>query len=225
MAEPSLCADRTLALSYVPARHRPALTALFAIDCAMGDVVKTTSEPALGAIRLAWWRERLEELDSGPPPAEPRLRSAAAELLPRGIAGRDVAALANGWLRLFEPFPWDVRVTEAIAFRGRHLFALGARLLAVPGEPIEAAGGLWALTDAARHCSDPQSRLMLLGEATAFARGLGGTKYPAGLRPLSMLAALAVRDLGREPFEAEGSPGRIAAMLAHRLSGKLPASS
>ena len=186
-------------------------------------MVRTTSEPGLGAIRLAWWRERLEELDSGPPPAEPRLRAAAAELAPRGIAGRDVAALANGWLRLFEPFPWDLWVAEAIAFRGRLLFALGARVVAAPAEPIEAAGGLWALADAARHCSDARSRAMLLGEAKAFAGGLGGTRFPAALRPLSMLAALAIRDVGRgEPFEPEGSPGRIAALLAHRISGRLP---
>lgn len=191
----------------------------------MGDVVRTTSEPALGAIRLAWWRERLEELDSGPPPAEPRLRAAARELCPRGIAGREIAALAKGWLRLFEPFPWDLWVAEAIAFRGRFLFALGGRIVAGAGESIEAAGGLWTLTDAARHCSDGPSRAMLLGEARTFARGLRGTRFPAALRPLSMLAALAIRDAARgEPFEPEGSPARIAAMLAHRISGRLPRS-
>jgi hypothetical protein len=38
-----------------------------------------------------------------------------------------------------------------------------------------------------------------------------------------MLAAVAVRDVRKgEPFEAEGTPGRAATMLRHRLSGRLP---
>ncbi len=42
----------------LPWRFRPAFAALFAIDVALADVVRATSEPVLGAIRLAWWRER-----------------------------------------------------------------------------------------------------------------------------------------------------------------------
>jgi phytoene synthase len=195
---------------------------LFAIDAAMGDVVRTTTEPALGAIRLAWWRERLEEIDRGPPPAEPRLQAVARELKPRGIEGREVSALEGSWLWLFEPFPWDIKIAEALWFRGRHLFTLGARILAEPNEAIEAAGGLWALTDAARRCSDRPSRQMLLDHAQTFARGMGGAKFAAALRPLSMLGMLAMRDATHgEPFELEGSPARIAAMLAHRVSGRI----
>jgi hypothetical protein len=80
-----------------------------------------------------------------------------------------------------------------------------------------------ALTDAARHCSDAGSREMLLNQARAIARGLGGEKFPTALRPLSALAAVAIRDCRRgEPFEAEGTPGRAAAMLRHRFTGGLP---
>lgn len=213
-----------MALSYVPARDRPALEALFAIDAAMGDVVRTTREPMLGPIRLAWWRERLEELDGGAPaPSEPRLQAVENELLPRGVTGGDCAALEGGWLRLFDPFPWTIETSEAIWFRGNLLFGLGARVLGQADEPIQAAGGLWALVDAARHCSDAESRTMLLGQARTFARGLGGVRFATALRPLSMLAAVAVRDCVRgEPFEAEGAPGRAATMLRHRLTGRIP---
>jgi phytoene synthase len=207
----------------VPAAHRAAVEALFLIDAAMADVVRTTTEPQLGPIRLAWWRERLEELDAGSSaPAEPRLQSAERELLPRGVSGRDLAGLEGGWLRLFEPFPWDVATSESIWFRGNLLFGLGARILGKPDENIQRAGGLWALVNAARHCSDGPSRAMLLSQARTFARGLSGAQFPRFLRPLSMLAALAVRDVQRgEPFEPEGTPGRAAAMLRHRLVGKL----
>lgn len=213
-----------LALAYVPARDRTAVEALFAIDAAMGDVVRTTTEPQLGTIRLAWWRERLEELDADTPaPVEPRLRAIREELLPRGVSGHALADLENGWLRLFDPFPWDVAASEAIWFRGRLLFALAAQLLDRTGDDIEDAGGVWALVDVARHCSDGQSRAVLLKQARAFARGLGGVQFGARLRPLSMLAALAIRDCARgEPFEREGTPARAAAMLRHRFTGRLP---
>jgi phytoene synthase len=82
---------------------------------------------------------------------------------------------------------------------------------------------MWALVDAARHCSDAPSRLLLLEGARDEASDLGPERFPLPLRPLSALAALAARDLGRrQPFEREGAPARIAAMLRHRLTGRLP---
>ena len=219
-----LGADLGLALTYVPLRNRGALAALFAIDRAMGDVVRTTKEPMLGQIRLAWWRERLDELDEAAgAPAEPRLQAVERELLPRSISGHDIAALEDGWLRLFDPFPWTIETSEAIWLRGNRLFGLGARVVGGPGEQIQAAGGLWALVDVARHLSDAGSREMLLSQARAFATGLGGVRFIQKLRPLSMLAALAMRDCSRgEPFEPEGTPRRVASMLRHRFSGRLP---
>ena len=219
-----LGADLGLALTYVPLRNRGAVAALFAIDRAMGDVVRTTMEPMLGPIRLAWWRERLEELDEGTvAPAEPRLQQVERELIPRGVSGRELAALESGWLRLFDPFPWSVQTSEAIWFRGNLLFGLAARILGRAEERIQGAGGLWALADAARHCSDAESRAMLIEQTRSFGRGLAGVRFPGPLRPLSMLTVLAVRDCRHgEPFEREGSPGRAAAMLRHRFSGRIP---
>ena len=219
-----LGADLGLALTYVPVRDRGALAALFAIDRAMADVVRSTKEPMLGPIRLAWWRERLEELDQGGvSPAEPRLRHVERELIPRGVTGRELAALESGWLRLFDPFPWTVQTSEGIWFRGNLLFGLAARVVGRAEERIQDAGGLWALVDAARHCSDAGSRSMLLDQARAFGRGLSGIRFPGPLRPLSMLTVVAMRDCRRgEPVEREGTPGRAAAMLRHRFSGRLP---
>ena len=79
--------DRDLVRLYWPVELRPAFDALFGIDDALAEVVATATQPALGAIRLAWWREALERLDASPPPPEPRLQAAATELLPRGISG------------------------------------------------------------------------------------------------------------------------------------------
>jgi hypothetical protein len=49
-----------------------------------------------------------------------------------------------------------------------------------------------------------------------------GPRFSRPLRPLTGLAMLAVRDLKRgAPFEIEGSPPRLAAMLLHRLTGRI----
>ena len=119
--------DRDLVRSYWPVELRPAFDALFAIDDAMADVVVRATQPALAAIKLAWWRERLEELDEGKVPAEPRLQQAANELLPRGVTGKMLAGLEDGWAALLEEPP-DVLRGE---LRGAQLFAIGSRLLGV----------------------------------------------------------------------------------------------
>src|SRR5687768_14624161 len=84
--------DRAQMLRLLPTDLRPAFEALFHVDAAMGDVVARATQPALGAVKLAWWRERLEEIDQGIVPAEPRLRAVAEHLLPRGISGTEIAA-------------------------------------------------------------------------------------------------------------------------------------
>ncbi len=215
--------DRALAFRYLPIAFRKPIAGLFQVDGAMGDVVRTTREPMVGQIRLAWWRERLEELDEGRhAPAEPRLQDVERYLLPQ-ITGHDVADLEPGWLRLLAPFPWTEETSEAIWLRGNRLFGLAARLLGERDDHLQSAGGLWALVDVARHCSDKPSRALLLKQALGFANGLSGTKFQRRLRPLSMLASLASFDCRHgEPFEPEGTPRRIAAMIRHRLTGRFP---
>jgi phytoene synthase len=51
--------ERALALSYAPASTRPGLEALFALDTALGTILKTTREPIVGQMRLTWWYEAL----------------------------------------------------------------------------------------------------------------------------------------------------------------------
>src|SRR4051794_430763 len=114
----------------------------------MADVVARSTQPALAAIKLAWWRERLEELDAGVVPAEPRLKAVAAELLPRGISGCEIAQLEEGWAGLLNDPPEIGLVTQ----RGAQLFAIGRCLLAVEfdDETIGLAGSLYGSVDAAR---------------------------------------------------------------------------
>lgn len=202
--------DIELALLHMPSTLRGAFEALFAIDEAMGDVVARATEPRLGLIKLAWWREQLEALDHTPPPAEPRLRAAAERLLSTGISGAELAELEPGWAVLLEqgiePRP--------VAQRGMLLFGIGGRLLGSADPKLDDAGALYALTSIARR-GLPE----LLEPGRPFLQALRGHRFGRRVRPLTMLARAASRDLDRR--EAEGSPARAAAMLAHRWSGRI----
>jgi 15-cis-phytoene synthase len=193
---------------------------LWNLDLAFADVISTSSDARLGAIRLAWWRERLEELDQGEaPPPEPRLRAGASELMPLGVKGTELSCLDDAWQPLLEPFPWGRKQAEGMRLRGRILFEVGARLLGRVSRTVRDAGELWSLIDAAQHCSDPTSRRMLAQEASTVLASQHG-RPPSRVRPLTILAALSAADLVRE-----GSGfGRLSAAVRHRLFGTLPRS-
>lgn len=166
----------------------------------------------MGAIRLAWWREALERLDSSPPPPEPRLQAAANELLTRGVTGSALAELEAGWAALLEEEPDMAMVGE----RGARLFEMAAQLLGVEfkDETLGVAGRLYAGVDAGRRGHV---------EVIAGSPGRGGPRMARKARPLTALAALAARDLrrGGPPFEPEATPGRAVALLFHRLFGRI----
>jgi phytoene synthase len=202
--------DRDLVRLYWPVELRPAFDALFAIDDALAEIVATSTQPALGAIRLAWWREALVRLDVSTPPAEPRLQAAAAELLTRGVSGAKLAELEDGWATLLE----EESDQERVADRGARLFGMAAQLLGAPGDMAGAAGRLFAREDVRRR------GLVAMSSATEELRQLAGHRFQRRLRPLTGLARLAARDAKRAPkLEPEATPGRAAALLSHRLFG------
>ena len=206
-------ADRALMLRQVPADVRPAFESLWQIDAAMGDVVARSTQPALGAVKLAWWRERLQELDDGAVPAEPRLVAAAEQLLPRGLSGAELSQLEDGWATLLEEEVDAARVAN----RGARLFRWCSSLLGRDDDAIGDAGALYALTSIGRR-GVPE----LLESAKERARDLSRHRFPRALRPLTGLARLATRDLKHgQPFEPEGTPPRLAAFLRHQWSGRV----
>lgn len=213
--------DRDLVRLYWPAELRPAFDALFAIDDAMADIVSRSSEPTLAAIKLAWWRERLDELDNGKVAAEPRLQAAAEHLLSRGVTGTELSRLEDGWLISLQAESWGDDEIEAFHPRGSYLFSLAAKLLGHQNDQLQKAGASWALVDLARRlgwpdCVHPMPHAQFLTEA------LAGYRFPRPLRPLTMLSALARRDAIREGLlEQEATPARAWTLLRHRLTGHL----
>ena len=172
----------------------------------------SSTQPALGAIRLAWWREALERLDANQPPPEPRLQAAASELLVRGVTGAQLAQLEDGWATLLDEEP-DI---ERVADRGAKLFAIGATLLASSDPRLDPAGRLFACEQARRKA------LATVRYPWEELDVLVGHRFERRLRPLTSLTRLAVRDVKQAPkLEPEATPGRAAALLSHRLFGNV----
>ena len=160
---------------------RPALFALHGLDLELAEIVAGTTEPMIGQIRLAWWREALTGLDAGVVPAQPLLQAIAAELLPRGITGAMLAVLEDRWL----PMIGADGLPPAHVEGGAAFFALAARLLGGNDTLGERLGRAWVLGD-----------------------GAGLPPMPAALRPLLGLVRLAERDRRRERADPPGGLAR-----------------
>ncbi len=194
--------DRWLATLYAPEPVRAALLAAHALDLELAKVAATTTEPMIGRIRLAWWRERLEALDREVP-AQPVLQALAADVLPRGVKGATLAGFEDAWLALL-----DGDDARHIALRGEAVGRVMAKLLG--GD--EAAGAalltVWAAGEAAR-----QGRS---------AQGVTAPRARKVLRPLAGLAALGRRDVGRggDGPEPRASAARQWTLLRAALIGR-----
>lgn len=145
------------------------------------------------------------------------LAALAAHVLPAGLSGTELGAMEEAWAVLLGEDPLTAAdLGLYAAARGGRLFRYSARLLGDPDFPAESGGRLWALADFARHSTKDEEAKA----AIALARREAAVKWPRGLRPLGMLAALARRDVERGgTWERQGSPARMLRMMRHRLTG------
>lgn len=223
VAEPAAAAERALALGYAPVAKRAGLAALFELDATLAQVLRTTRDPLLGQMRLTWWYEALGRLDilPAPAPAQPLLRTLAAEVLPAGVSGSAMAELVTGWEALLDAPLGKAAVRAHAAERGGSLFELVARLLGPSDPRVGQAGEGWALADLARHLTDAELAKFASTQAEErLSTALHG-RWPRSLRALAALALLARSDLGVPPGEPvpHGSPTRVFALLRMRLTG------
>lgn len=211
-------AERALALEYAPLSIRSALTALFALDDTLGNIVRTTREPLVGQMRLTWWYEALVKLDEAPPPAEPVLQALYTEVIPMGVSGAALAAMTDGWEILLDPV-LDAGAVERFAIeRGGRLFGEAGRLLVVDDARIELAGRGWALADLSQRLSDAASRVLARERAAVLLAQVLVGRWPKRARMLGAMAISARFDVSAAP-SLPGSPKRVGRLLLHRLTG------
>ncbi len=216
-------AERRLILSYAPDTVRNGVAALLGLDNTLAAVIRQMREPMIAQMRLTWWHDALSRLDQAPPPAQPVLTALAAAVLPRGVAGADLATLVEGWEALIEGEPGDPAVRGAYAAgRGERLFALAARLCGGDAAAVASAGRGWALADLSRSVTDAAAGEAAAREADAALRTAFGAPWPRRLRAVGALARQAQMDLAADrnlPLPG-ATPGRIARLGWHRLTGR-----
>jgi phytoene synthase len=199
-----------LALAHAPRRLREATLGLFALDAHLANLVRKAREPLLTQARLAWWRERLEELVERRPKGDPLLDLLASwrEREPFLIAAVD------GWEHLLSE-RLDAAAIGAFAGGRAAGFAGLAGLAGEDGWRIPAgeAGARWALADLAAHLGNAEER----GRALDAAHAVGRRRIalPRALRSLAVLDGLARRSIahGGAPL----ADGPFAGFAALRL--------
>lgn len=188
--------DRYFASLFAPSAVRGALLSLHAYDLALAEVLRTASEPHIGLIRLAWWRDAVSALHERPVAGQPVIAALAA-------TGQDAPALAA----LAESYMDRIDGDDSTDCGGL-LFSIAARLLGSDSnEDVRAAGRYWAAANRLR------------GGGVADPPDLPHVRFAPTLRPITALGSASRRDFAgkREP---RGALGRQFAMLRHALTGR-----
>jgi phytoene synthase len=214
--------ERALALGYARGDAVASLRALFLLEDTLAAILRTTSEPVVGQMRLTWWHDALTRLDSESPPAEPVLRALAESVLPRGVTGARLAVLVEGWEVLIEADTLNAAAMLAHAdARGAALFRIAGTLVASADRLADAGRG-WALEDLARHLSDATAAETARALAAPLLREATSVRWSGGGRALGALAHIARMNLSLPPGQAipAGAPGRVARLMWHRITGR-----
>lgn len=134
--------DRFAALLTAPLWARERLVVLWAFNLEVARAPWVVKEPLLGQIRLAWWREAVEEIAAGARPrAHEVVRPLAALVAETGLAIDDLHSViaARHW-DLDGPRPADIgALVEHLRAGSGALAALGASALGVPADRLGAA--------------------------------------------------------------------------------------
>lgn len=77
--------DRFLSALFAPESARPHLLALYAFNIEMARIRETMREPALGEIRLAWWRDAIISIFRGEPADHPVAQALAPAIAAGGL--------------------------------------------------------------------------------------------------------------------------------------------
>ena len=206
--------DAQLALAYAPAKLRAHYAALLGFDAALGQAFRATSEVGLIQIRLAWWRDQLEEATA----REPVIAALQAMIGSHDVSAGLLAKVIDGWAVLLDDPPYDdAALLEYARRRGGGLFAVAAQL---SGVVISDKAGIgWALSDFARHCSDFDTATRALALARDHLRGKVAARLPRPMRALAILTRFAEADCQRaiDQQRVAGSPHRIIQAIGFTL--------
>ena len=141
--------DRWLASRYIAdAEARADVIALYALNYELSRAAEVASQPLIGEMRLAWWREALEEIyELRTVRRHPTAAAMADAVRRRGLDRADLEALIDGRLRELHPWPLgEDEVLDYLDATAGCLMTLAARVLSGEMPPdLRPAGRAWGL--------------------------------------------------------------------------------
>lgn len=189
--------DRWLAAQYANENDCRRLFALYAFQCELRRIPSAVSEPALGEIRLQWWREAFDEMRGGKPVrAHPVVEELAA-------AGFGAARFAEAIDAVIDAHARPL-YGEGFGDIGDLSTWLGKTDGAVDALALAALGGAGLDDDAANAVVDAGAGFALAREGRALAPSLAD-EIP--------VAALAIADAARSALKR--TPGAHAPAILH----------
>jgi len=205
-----LTPPKRLALAYARQPGKEALALLLMFDVSLGQIVQRSSEPLIGQMRLAWWRDVISKPVGERPSGEPLIGKLASlqEQHPHWRLSQHMLSVVEGWDALLAHDEWtgDVLQSHAKA-RAQGIFAGFADISGANDGDRERSTSLgtgWALADALQYCqTEEQARAV-----DAARVDIAKIRLPRPLRPLSILTQASNR---------RASPAKL---FWHALTGR-----
>jgi phytoene synthase len=200
-----------IAIGYCPRDTRARFEVAMALDHRLSQLVARATEPILGQMRLAWWRDALRQ----PAPARPKGDAVLDRVSQDWTSDCEpLVAMVDGWEQLLAEPPLIDAAALAFAEGRAGAIVAACGYGATTDGPAAVAARTWALADLAAKVSNAEERAFLVAMGRAEA-GKGARLDPRG-RAIAVLGALACRAL-----ERGGRPlmeGRGAALVAARAA-------
>jgi NADH dehydrogenase [ubiquinone] 1 alpha subcomplex assembly factor 6 len=224
--------ERWLTALFAPEPVRAQLMALYAFNLELARARETVSQPALGMMRLQWWREALDGIAAGRPRAHPVAEALADVPLDRAVVERLLVARE---LDMEDRPIADLSALEAYADgTAATLGHLALDLLGAADVPSRAAarhvGIAWAMVGLLRAVPfhAVQRRLYLpltlLDQVGADPEAVLAGRFDEPLgRAIAQVAATATAhlDAARGRFPRAAMPALLPAVLARRHLARL----
>lgn len=199
-----------IAMSYTSREFRAKLSTVFALDRRLAQLVAQTSEPMLGQMRLAWWRDVLAQPGDARPSGDKVL-----DAIGRYWDGEEdgLIQLVDGWEHMLCEPPLGRQAAQA--------FVAGRMEAVAPifdTKDIRLAARRWACADATAHTAqeDERQTFIELGLEDADQR----VALPKSLRGLAVLNALALRALRANGIPLMQGRGAAATILRTSIIGR-----
>lgn len=208
----SLQPVQRLALSYAPFSSRAAFRALFFFDEQCARIVRARKEVVLAQIRIAWWRDMLNNPIGDWPQGNAILDALRIFRNPAEFAG-----LADGWEHLLSDSFTHAELDGYLQGRAGAFAALAREVGEGSEDGALDAAKIFILSDLIANLNDPDERSMAL----EFSRELAvPSRLPRSLRPLAVLAGLGRRALARGGLPLLDGPGSVFIALRIGLTGR-----